>query len=268
MLGFLRRWRRARRLAAIRVPPELWARVEARLPFLAFLEPAERAALRELARAFLAEKQFHGAQGLVLSDEILLTVAVQACLPILHIGLDAYRGWVGVVVYPGDFVIPRHEMDEAGVVHEYDDEVLGEAWEGGPVLVSWHEAADAPPGVNVVIHEFAHKLDMANGEVDGLPALPAGMSATRWARVFGEAYERFCRDVDAGLDTLLDPYGAEHPGEFFAVASEAFFETPVQLAREYPAMYEQLRGFYRLDPAAGERRLRARHRPDATGHDA
>jgi hypothetical protein len=269
MLGFLRKWRRARRLAAIRVAPALWARVEARLPFLEYLEPGDRAALRELARAFLAEKQFHGAQGLALTDEIILTVAVQACLPILRIGLDAYRGWVGVVVYPGDFVIPRHEMDEDGVVHEYDDEVLGEAWEGGPVLVSWHGHADAPAGVNVVIHEFAHKLDMADGKVDGLPVLPAGMSAGTWARVFGEAYERFCRAVDAGEDTLLDPYGAEHPAEFFAVASEAFFETPAPLAHEYPAVYEQLSRFYRLDPAAGERRAHAaRSRPDASPGNA
>jgi len=257
MLGFLRKWRRARRLAAIRVPPGLWARVEARLPFLDYLESADRLALRELARAFLAEKQFHGAQGLALTDEIMLTVAMQACLPILHIGLDAYRGWVGVVVYPGDFVIPRHEMDEDGVVHEYHDEVLGEAWEGGPVLVSWHGRADAPAGVNVVIHEFAHKLDMANGEVDGLPALPPGMSRVAWARDFGEAYERFCRAVDAGAETVLDPYGAEHPAEFFAVVSEAFFETPALVAQEYPAVYAQLCNFYRLDPAAGERRLRA-----------
>jgi len=266
MLGFLHRWRRARRLAAIQVPPPLWACVEATLPFLDFLEPDERERLRELARGFLAEKQFHGAHGFVLTDEIMLGIALQACLPILHTGLDAYRGWVGVVVYPGDFVIPRHEMDEAGVVHEYDDEVLGEAWEGGPVLVSWHAEGEAPEGVNVVIHEFAHKLDMENGDVDGLPLLPAGMSRRKWAAVFTDAYERFCEEVDAGDDTLLDPYGAESPAEFFAVASEAFFEIPLLLERELPAVYGQLRDFYRVDPARGERRLQRER--EATGGPA
>ncbi len=255
MFGLLRKWRRARRLEAVQVPQELWTRVEARLPFLDFLDPADRARLRELARAFLAEKEFHGAQGLALTDEIMLGIALQACLPILRTGLDAYKDWVGVVVYPGDFVIPRHEVDEAGVVHEYDDEVLGEAWEGGPVLVSWYPEGEGPAGVNVVIHEFAHKLDMTNGNVDGLPALPAGMSRETWSQVFGEAYEDFCRAVDAGQETVLDPYGAEHPGEFFAVASEAFFEAPVLVQQAHPALYEQLRRYYRVDPAAGERRL-------------
>lgn len=256
MFEFFRKWRRARRVAAVQVPEALWAQVEKRLPFLDYLATADRMRLRELARAFIAEKQFHGAQGLVLNDEIILAIALQACLPVLRIGLGAYRGWVGVVVYPGDFVIPRHEMDESGVVHEYDDEVLGEAWEGGPVLVSWHNEGNAPDGVNVVIHEFAHKLDMLNGNVDGLPILPSDMSRRVWAEAFSDAYERFCEQVDAGRDTALDPYAAEHPGEFFAVASEAFFETPCMLQHEFPAIYKQLSGFYMVDPAAGERRLR------------
>ncbi|NMG74119.1 zinc-dependent peptidase [Aromatoleum diolicum] len=258
MFEFLRKWRHTRRLAAVQVPEAMWVRVEARLRFLDYLTTAHRAQLRELARAFIAEKQFHGAQGLVLNDQIILAIALQACLPVLRVGLGAYRGWVGVVVYPGDFVIPRQEMDAAGVVHEYDDEVLGEAWEGGPVLVSWYGQGDAPDGVNVVIHEFAHKLDMLNGTVDGLPILPADMSRKVWAEAFSDAYERFCDQVDSGRDTALDPYAAEHPGEFFAVASEAFFETPCMLQREFPAIYEQLSMFYRADPATGERRLRNR----------
>jgi len=256
MLEFLRKWRRARKLAALTVPLATWGRVEAGLPFLDYLDADERARLRELARGFLVDKQFHGAQGIVLGDEILLAIALQACLPILNIGLDAYRGWVGVVVYPGDFIIPRHEMDEAGIVHEYDDEVLGEAWEGGPVLVSWHDESEAPAGVNVVIHEFAHKLDMENGDVDGLPLLPPGMSRAAWAKAFNDAYRRFCDQVDAGEETVLDPYASESPGEFFAVASEAFFETPCVMEHAFPAVYQQLRGFYRIDPAAGERRFR------------
>lgn len=258
MIGILerfRRWRRTRRVDAVSVSDEMWTRAEARLPFLDYLEPEHRRRLRELARAFIAEKQFYGARGFALTDEVIVTIALQACLPVLRIGLHAYRGWIGVIVYPGDFVIPRKIMDETGVVHEYDDEVLGEAWEGGPVLVSWHDEQDAPEGVNVVVHEFAHKLDMENGEVDGLPLLPAGMSRKAWAQAFSAGYERFCRQVDTHRETALDPYGAESPGEFFAVASEAFFEAPCLLQEDFPAIYEQLRQFYGADPAAGERRV-------------
>ncbi len=256
MLGRLKHWLGLEREPAA-VADELWAKVEAGLPFLDFLPAVDRPRLRELARRFVVDKQFHGARGLALTDEILLAISLQACLPVLNIGLHAYRGWVGVVVYPGDFVIPRHEMDEAGVVHEFDDEVLGEAWEGGPVLVSWFEGAHQPVGVNVVIHEFAHKLDMENGGVDGFPPLPAHMSRAGWAKAMSEAYDDFCARVDAGHDTALDPYGAEHPGEFFAVASEAFFETPILLQAHYPAVYEQFVRYYGVDPAEGERRLRA-----------
>ncbi|THF66138.1 zinc-dependent peptidase [Pseudothauera nasutitermitis] len=227
-----------------------WARVEAALPFLGFLSAGERERLRAMALEFLAGKQFHGAHGFRLTDEILLGIALQACLPVLNIGLQAYRGWVGVVVYPGDFVIPRQVLDEDGVMHEYDDEVLGEAWEGGPVLVSWFGEGESPEGVNVVIHEFAHKLDMENGGVDGFPPLPAEMSRRAWADAFGEAYERFCAQVDAGEDTVIDPYGAEHPGEFFAVAAETFFLDPHGLLEAYPRVYEQLAAYFRLDPAA------------------
>jgi hypothetical protein len=232
------------------VPAEQWRRVERTLPFLDYLPAAERVRLRETALAFLRSKQFHGAQGLQLDDDMLLAIALQACLPVLNIGLQAYDGWVGVVVYPGDFVIPRRTVDEAGVLHEYEDEVLGEAWEGGPVLIAWFGAGLGPPGVNVVIHEFAHKLDMENGGVDGLPRLRPGMSREAWADAFAHAYDDFCAEVDRGQETEIDPYGAEHPGEFFAVVSEAFFETPHVLKARFPAVYAQLSLFYDLDPAA------------------
>jgi len=249
MFAALRRWRRRRAADRMQVSPAQWDAVEARLPFLAWLPPDQRPRLRRMALEFLADKQVHGAKGLVVTDGMLLSIALQACLPVLHIGLDAYADWVGIVVYPGDFVIPRRLADEDGVVHEYADSVLGEAWEGGPVLLSWFEDADAPEGVNVVIHEFAHKLDMGNGEVDGYPQLPADMSAGAWAAAFQPAYDDFCRRVDRGEDTRLDPYGADHPAEFFAVMSEAFFETPGILKDDYPAVYEQLSRYYRQDPA-------------------
>lgn len=232
------------------VAPAQWARVEAGLPFLDHLSAADRTRLRAMALEFIAEKEWHGAQGLRLTPDIRLSIALQACLPVLNLGLDSYRGWVGVIVYPGDFIIPRQTMDEAGVVHEYDDEVAGEAWEGGPVLLSWFDNVEEAGGMNVVIHEFAHKLDMLNGIPDGLPPLHEGMSRQAWLDAFEPAYRDFCERVDDGEDTLLDPYAATHPAEFFAVMSEAFFETPELLRHEYPAVYDQLKQFYRQDPAA------------------
>ena len=254
MFAAFRRWRRQRAADRLTVTAAQWDAVEATLPFLAWLPADDRPALRRMALEFLTEKEVHGARGLTVTDDMLLSIALQACLPVLHIGLDAYADWVGIVVYPGDFVIPRQDVDEDGVVHEYDDEVLGEAWDGGPVLLSWFDGDgdDAPDGVNVVIHEFAHKLDMGNGEVDGFPALPPGMSPQAWADAFRPAYEDFCRRVDAGEDTALDPYASQDPGEFFAVLSEAFFETPGRLAAEYPAVYEQFSRYYRQDPRAQE----------------
>ena len=229
-----------------------WKKAEADLPFLGRLTNAERESLRNLALRFLAEKEFHGANGFQLSDEILLSIALQACLPILNIGLDAYHGWVGVIVYSGDFVIPRKEMDEAGVVHEYDDVVLGEAWNNGPVLVSWHGGTPDNEHINVVIHEFAHKLDMENGEADGFPALPSDMSRSEWGQAFDQAYTMLCEQLDTDQPTALDPYAAEHPAEFFAVACEAFFEAPLRLRDAFPDVYAQLCRYFRQDPALSD----------------
>lgn len=248
MMQHLREWLRRRKTATIVVAPEQWERCEARLPFLAHLDPADRQRLRELAVEFLAEKQMYGARGLALHPDIQFSIALQACLLVLNLGLAWYRGWVGIVVYPGDFVIPRQEMDEDGIVHEFDDAVLGEAWQGGPVLLSWHEAAEDVNGINVVVHEFAHKLDMRNGVADGQPPLHADMSRHAWSEAFAAAYADFCARVDADEDTALDPYAADAPAEFFAVMSEAFFETPQLLRDEYPAVYQQLQLFYRQSP--------------------
>jgi Mlc titration factor MtfA (ptsG expression regulator) len=248
MIRLFSDWQKRKAIERIQVSETQWSAAEADLPFLEYLGDDDRRRLREMAREFLAIKEWHAAQGLKLTPAIQLSIALQACLPILNLGLDRYRGWVGIVVYPGDFIIPRSVMDEDGVVHEYDDPVLGEAWEGGPVLVSWFDDPEDADGVNVVIHEFAHKLDMENGAVDGLPQLPPEMSRHGWVAAFAPAYEDFCRRVDTGEDTELDPYAAEHPSEFFAVMSEAFFETPDLLADEYPGVYEQLRRFYRQEP--------------------
>ncbi len=248
MLGAWRKWRQQRAADQLEIAETQWQDAEYALPFLDRLTNEERHRLRELARAFIATKEWSAAPGLQLTAAIQLSIALQACLPILKLGLDWYRGWVGIVVYPGDFVIPRQIVDADGVVHEYDDPVLGEAWEGGPVLLSWFANLDEIGDVSIVIHEFAHKLDMSNGEVDGMPALHADMRREDWIAAFQPAYTDFCRRVDAGEATDIDPYAAEHPSEFFAVASEVFFEAPELLHDEYPAVYEQLCIFYRQNP--------------------
>jgi len=248
-MGWLTDWRRRRVLARHRIDERLWRNTLAALPFLRALPDETRRRLRELALLFLAEKQFTGARGLAPSDTMRVSIAAQACLPVLELGLDAYAGWTGIVVYPGDFRVRVTHTDDDGVVHEFDDERAGESWPGGPVILSW-DAARHAPDMNVVIHEFAHKLDMANGEADGLPPLHPGMDRRAWTEAFRAAYEGFCDAVDRGRETWLDPYAAESPGEFFAVMSEMFFTAPAETRRRYPDVYDQLKRYYRQDPAA------------------
>jgi hypothetical protein len=242
-MGWLTEWRRKRVLEKHSLDEALWRRATRGLAFL----PDSRK-LKDLVLLFLADKEFAGAHGIQVTDEMRVAIAAQACLPILELGLDWYAGWHGIVVYPGDFRVRRREMDEDGVVHEWDDDLAGEAMPGGPVVISW-DAAAHDPYMNVVIHEFAHKLDMANGPADGRPPLHPGMDARAWAAAFDEAYQGFCDALERRRDTWLDPYAAEHPSEFFAVISEAFFEDPAETKRRYPAVYEQLKLFYRQDPA-------------------
>jgi Mlc titration factor MtfA (ptsG expression regulator) len=242
-MGWITEWRRKRVLQKHAIDDALWRRVTSALPFL---PPSPK--LRELVLLFLAEKQFAGARGIEVTDEMRVAIAAQACLPILELGLDWYAGWTGIVVYPGDFRVRRTEVDEDGIVHEWDDELAGEAMPGGPVVISW-DAAAHDRHINVVIHEFAHKLDMRGGAADGMPPLHPGMDRRAWARAFEEAYEGFCDALERGQDTWLDPYAGEHPSEFFAVISEAFFEAAAETRRRYPDVYEQLKLFYRQDPA-------------------
>ena len=247
ILGWFRQTRQPATL-----PDALWRDTVNALPFIARLDEDAKRRLRALSEEFLAQKEFTSAGGLELTDAMCVSIAAQGCLPILNLGLECYRGWVGIVVYPDEFVIPRTTEDEFGSVHEYDEGAAGEAWEGGPLLISWRDAQMAGAGYNVVIHEFAHKLDMLDGEVNGIPALPPDMSRREWEKTLLAAYEDFCRLVDEaaadGEETLLDPYAAEHPGEFFAVMSETFFETPEVLDEEYPALYESFVRYYRQDP--------------------
>jgi MtfA peptidase len=248
-MGWLTDWKRKRVLARHGVDDALWREAAAGWPFIAALSPAETAKLKDLVVLFLAEKAFAGAQGFEVTDAMRVSVAAQACLPVLELGLDWYAGWTGVVLYPGDFRVRRSEMDEHGVLHEWDDELAGEAMPGGPVVLSW-DAAAHDPYMNVVIHEFAHKLDMLSGEANGVPPLHAGMNHAAWRKALDEAFAGFSDAVERGRETWLDAYAAEHPSEFFAVISEAFFEDPRETMRRYPDLYDQLRLFYRQDPAA------------------
>ena len=217
--------------------------------FIGNLSAEETNKLKDLVILFLAEKQFTGAHGIQVTDRMRVAIAAQACLPILELGLDWYSGWTGVVLYPGDFRVRRAEVDEAGVLHEWDDELAGEAMPGGPVVLSW-DAAAHDPAINVVIHEFAHKLDMLSGEPNGVPPLHANMNKKLWLSILDKAYEGFCDAVERGRDTWLDPYAAEHRSEFFAVFTEGFFKEPKEAQRRYPDFYEQLLLFYKQDPAA------------------
>lgn len=252
MIGKLLDWWRDRHQPPM-IPDALWQRTLAELPFLDALDADARQRLRRLSEAFLAEKEFTAAGGLELTDAICVSIAAQGCLPILELGLAAYRDWVGIVVYPDQFLIPRQTEDEFGVVHEYQELAAGEAWHGGPLLISWSDAQQAGSGYNVVIHEFAHKLDMLNGDADGMPPLPDRVSRDEWRQVLLASHADFCAWVDEaerrGEQPFFDPYAAENPGEFFAVMSEAFFETPHELRAEYPELYARLSAFYRQDPA-------------------
>jgi len=251
-MSWLKRWRRARVLRQSAIEPLLWRGIVARYPFTRALADHELARLHELVVLFLHEKAVHGAGGMAVRDEVRVAIAVQACILILNLGLDYYRGWVEVIVYPDEFVAEYDYVDEAGVTHHVEEAMSGESWERGPVVVSWADVQEAGTGqgYNVVIHEFAHKLDMLNGEPNGYPPLHAGMLRTAWAAAFTAAYEHFCRKVDGGFDIGIDEYAAESPAEFFAVVSEAYFEAPEIVASAYPDVYAQLALFYRQDTAA------------------
>ncbi len=253
MFGFAR-WRRRRILQCASLDEATWLRVANRFSFFQRLDPADRVRLRELVILFLHGKQISGAGGLELDLDKLLSIAIQACIVVLNLGIEHFDGWVEIVVYPDEFM-PRQEIrNQEGLIETDDMAYSGQAWLKGPVLLSWADvdSADDADGVNVVIHEFAHKLDMLNGDANGFPPLHAGMSREAWSKDFTAAFDDLRRRVEAGEDTEIDPYATESPAEFFAVISEAFFEIPDLVRTVYPDVYGQLAQFYRQDPASRE----------------
>ena len=277
------RWLKGRGAAAsevarvqARIAPELWVQVLQAHPFLATLDTAEAAQLQARAAWLLASKNVNGARGLDLSDFMRLSVAAQAALPILNLSPSLYEGWDEIIVYPEGFSIPRVRQDDMGVVHEYDEAAAGEAWDGGPVILSWADALPNATAFNVVIHEFAHKLDLSSGEADGMPGLGAhpDLSPRVWRRVLDYSLEQFAAALDAVEAAIppdvdpeseaadawygqlpLDPYAATDEAEFFAVSSEHFFVDPAPLAQALPEWYALLQAYYRQDPLARLARL-------------
>lgn len=249
MLGLLRRLRRG----PLAIDPLLWQRVVAATPWCRALDTARQQRLLALATRFLDHKAITPVGELVLDDFQRLQLAVLCCLPLLEFGAEGLRGWSQLLVYPDAFRVGRSHVDAAGVLHEWDDELIGEAWDQGPVILSWADVAadldDPGAGYCVAVHEIAHKLDVLDGVLDGTPPLPAAWQRA-WATDFQQAYDALARDVDRGRRTLVDAYAAEAPEEFFAVCSEYHFSDPRTLARAMPKVAAHLQRFYGPAPFA------------------
>jgi len=261
------------------LPAALWRDTLRQHPFLSKLTAAEQTRLQQLCGHFLLEKEFHGAHGLRVTDAMALSIAAQACLPLLHIAgptdrrprnpmdaLDWYDDFVGIVVQPGAAVAMRETTDAAGVVHRYREVLAGEAMDRGPVMLSWEDVAQAglaaSSGSNVVIHEFVHKMDMrgmqAGDSPDGAPAISQGLWGTarstqarqHWRRTMSEAYSQFREALTlaerfGGERPWLDSYAAKDPAEFFAVTCEAYFVNRERFTVECPTLLSLYDGFFR-----------------------
>lgn len=249
-----RRWRERRRSALRRRPfPQQWvALLTEYVPLYARLPPALREQLHGHIQVLLDEKDFHGAGGLVVTDAMRLIIAAQAALLLFGRPVDYFPNLHSIVLHPATFVVNRESWDAAGVHHSERQVLSGESWERGQLVLSWDDSLKGgmycDDGYNVVLHEFAHQLDLESGAVNGMPNLAAAAQRQAWGSAFTAAYADHCARIDAGTDTWLDPYAATSPAEFFAVLTEAFFELPGELRTEYPAIYALLNGYYRVDP--------------------
>lgn len=250
MFKRLKEWWQERIVQRSPVTDAEWLKAFQGLPLLHRLSEQEKAKLRRLAILFLYYKSLEIVGEFKITTDMRLVIALQACLPILHLGLDWYDGWLSVVIYPGAFSRPSSEIDEYGVVHQGRANLSGESWQRGPVILSWDDSLHhgAIDGRNVIIHEFAHKLDMRNGRANGFPPLHTGISAEQWSEVFNRAYADFEMRLAQNNPIPIDHYAATSPAEFFAVFSELFFEKPALIWQYYPEVYELLARFYRQDP--------------------
>jgi Mlc titration factor MtfA (ptsG expression regulator) len=233
------------------LPAESWRQTRAAIPWAQRLDAERDLRWQHLTRIFLRQKTITPLAGLTLDDGQRLLLAALCCLPLLEYGKDGLRGWQQLLVYPGAFRVRYSYMDASGVLHEGDDDPIGEAWESGPLILSWADVQaelDEPDaGACVVVHEMAHKLDALDGLLDGAPPLPHRWRQ-EWARDFQRAYSDFCREVDKGVETAIDPYASEAPEEFFAVLSEYHFSAPAILQAEMPEIAAHLSRFYGAFP--------------------
>jgi len=234
---------------AARIDDAQWSALLASSALFERLPESDRRALRALAERFLARKSFSAAAGHVLEPSHCLAIAALACLPALRLGFDALAGWREVIVYPGEFRVRREHHDEhSGVVTEGEEDLIGEAWERGPLVLSWADVATdlAQPfdGFNVVVHEIAHKLDLLDGAMNGVPRLPPAIARREWIATMQAGYDRLARAVARGRDTFIDPYAGESADEYFAVVSELHFSDPVGFAGAEPAVAALLARYY------------------------
>lgn len=245
-------WLEQRQLHLSQIPATLWQRVVYDSLTDFHLDQHELQKLHKLASLFLYRKTINAANGLDIDDYKRAVIASQACLLILNLDLDYYNGWVEVIVYPDSFIVSREVRDEIGVVHTKRSVLGGEAWGRGPVILSWKDAEankdSYAAGSNVILHEFAHKLDMIDGAADGTPPLHPEMNLPVWIDTFTETYNQLRKQIEGHHHTEIDPYAAENPAEFFAVVSEQFFVAPEQLHQYHAEIYQQLHLFYRQDP--------------------
>ncbi len=253
MFGSLKE-RRRRRLRAEPIP-EAWRAIIGRnLPFFAHLPQADQAELLGHAQVLLAEKGWEGCGGLELTDEIKVTIAVQAGRLLLHRPTDYYPRLLTILIYPSGFIVPQEQpLGDSDIWQEGKEGRLGETGRRmGSLVLAWDtvlaDALDPSDGKNLVLHEFAHQLDFEDSVADGAPVLGSRSDRRSWAEVMRIEYATLCAAVDTGIPTLLDEYGATDPAEFFAVATEAFFERPLALRRWHPRLYGELQHFFRQDP--------------------
>jgi Mlc titration factor MtfA (ptsG expression regulator) len=248
----IKKWRR-NQIAGRRFPDDWLAIIERNVPFYRRLPPEDNKELQNHILIFVSEKRFEGCGGIEITDEIKVTIAAQACILLLHRKTNYYPGLSSILVYPCSYVVPKTQHLIGGVVVEGPDVRLGESWRHGSVVLSWDDvrrsAADIHDGHNVVLHEFAHQLDSSGARGDSTPVLQRRSTYITWARILQKDYQRLRRQVSRNKDTVLGEYAATNPAEFFAVATEYFFEMPRELRKSYPNLYEEIKRFYQQDPA-------------------
>lgn len=251
-MNFIKRYLTKRVIRRHALPFHTWHRITAKIPLIANRTNKEKARLRLLSTLFLYQKSFTGANGLEVTLDMAITIAAQACLEIINLGLNAFDGWIEIIIYPSAFIVDRDMTDESGLVHPQINGLSGESWDRGPVILSWQDVAQDSyhlhQGHNIVIHEFAHKLDMLSGRADGQPPLTNDMSLKEWSDTLGNAHATLIDQIEHYQHSYINSYAATNPAEFFAVSCEYFFTAPEILNMHSPAVYLQLKSYFKQDP--------------------